>query len=135
MKIANKVLKGESSGTKTMPADLRERLNGLTINEALERDIINDLGDENGKLIFQHGDENIDAAYAIVQGYAVRVSGNLKDGIDNLNDIVGDLRFQKGVSTIQGDGFGKEFFRLGMPAGINLGKEIYTLEAETVGVR
>ena len=132
MKIVSKKLKGESSGVKSMPADLRDKLNGLTINEALERGIIDDLGDESGKLIFQHGDEKIDAAYAVIQGYAVRVSDNLKNGVDNIEDVVGDLRFQKGISTIEGDGFGKEFFRLGMPAGINLGKELYTLAPETV---
>ena len=134
MKIAAKKLKSEASGVKTMPADLRDKLNGLSINEALERGIINDLGDENGKFIFNHATID-DVGYAIVQGYAIPVSKGLLAAVDGIENIIGDLRFQKGISTIEGEGFNKEWFRLSMPAGINLGAEIYTLDPQTVEVK
>jgi hypothetical protein len=133
MKIAAKKLASKDTEVvKTMPADLRDKLDGLTINEALERGIINDLGDANGKFFFYHADESIEAAYGIVQGYAVTLSKGLVAASDTALDIIGDLRFQKGISTIEGDGFGKAWFRLGMPAGINLGDAFVTLDAETV---
>lgn len=131
MKIVAKQLKTESTGVKTMPDDMRLKLKGLTINEALERGLITDLGDDTGKFIFNHGTIE-DAAYAVVQGYAVRVSPGVKDAVDNLDNIVGDLRFMSDVSTIDGEGFGKPWFRLAMPAGINLGEAIHTLEPQTV---
>lgn len=133
MKIAKKLKGSETTGPKTMPSDLRDKLNGLTVNEAIERGLITDLGDETGKFIFKHADENIEALYGVVNGYAVRVSEGLSNQVDDVDDIIGDLRFTKGISSIEGDGFGKEFFRLGMPAGIRLGESVYTLSAETVG--
>lgn len=130
-----KTLKTQNTaGTKTMPADLRDKLNGLTINEALERGIINDLGDDKGQFVFDHADSAVDASYAVVQGYAVRCSDGLKAGVDGIDDVIGDLRFSKGISTVAGDGFGKEWFRLGMPAGIRLGASIKSLAEENVVV-
>lgn len=131
MKIAAKKLKSEATGFKVMPNDLRDQLDGLSINEALERKLIDDLGDENGRFIFDHATIE-DVGYAIVQGYAIPVSKGLLAAVDSVNSIIGDLRFQKGISTIEGDGFGKAWFRLSMPAGINLGEAIHTLEAQTV---
>lgn len=121
-----------TTGTKTLPADLQKLMAGFTINECLERGYITDLGDDKGKFIFDHADANIDASYALVNGYAVRCSDGLKAGVDNIDDVIGDLRFSAGVSTIAGDGFNKPWFRLGMPAGIRLGESIKQLAADAV---
>lgn len=123
----------KSKGTaviKAMPNDLKDKLNGLTINEAIERGFITDLGNEAGEFMFEHADANIDATYAVVNGYGVPCSKGLADAIDSTDDIMGDLVFQKGISNIEGDGFGKEWFRLGMPQGIRLGDSVKSLALE-----
>lgn len=130
MKVQKLASKSNGAGPKNMPADLRGKLNGLTINEAIERGIIDDLGDANGQFVFDHADEDIDAKYALVQGYAVRVSSTLAENLDETSDAIGDLQFTKGISNIEGEGFGKEYFRLGMPQGIRLGTAVVTLPVE-----
>jgi hypothetical protein len=120
MKIKGKKLKGEASGNMPMPNALRDKLNGLSVNQALAAGIIDDLGDEKGVLFFPHTDYP-DRVYAIIQGYTVPASKALGDlNEDEAMEQIGDLRFQKGISTIEGDGFSKEFFRLGLPAYVNL---------------
>ena len=114
-------------------ADLQDKLNGLTINEALEKGIIDDLGDENGQFIFSR--EDIDAHYAIIQGQAVWVSEGLAAKLDESDEILGDLTFQKGVSTIEGEGFGKAWFRLGLPGGVKAGTAVKSLTAEPVDTK
>lgn len=121
MKIAGKKLKGATaSGPTTMPVAMRDQLNGLTIQEGIDQGLIKDLGDDQGRFIFPHK-EFKDRHYAIVNGHTVPVSAGLGEMDDDaIQDVLGNLRFNKGVSTINGDGFGKEFFRLGRPAEVNL---------------
>lgn len=110
-----------------MPTALRDKLNDTTINQALKDGIIDDLGDNSGQFIFEHATENLaDTYYAVVQGYAVRCSDTLIDRltgcktVEESDNLLGNCRFTKGISNVAGDGFGKEYFRLGLPAGINL---------------
>jgi hypothetical protein len=121
-----------TTGPKTMPPALKKILNELTINEAIAAGHVTALGDDDGNFVFEHADENIDKKYAIVNGYAVGVSKNLAEALEDSDDIIGDLRFIAGVSTIEGDGFGKEFFTLGLPAGIRLGASVKKLSLEPV---
>lgn len=129
MKVKQLATKGTTS-PKTLSAELREKLNGLSINEALAAGHIDDLGDENGQFIFAHADKDIDASYAIVQGAAVRVSKTLAENLDETTDVIGDLVFTKGISNVDGEGYGKEYFRLGMPKGIRLGEALTSLAVE-----
>jgi len=114
-------------------ADLQDKLNGLTINEAIEKGIIDDLGDADGKFIFER--EDIDAHYALIQGQAVWCSEGLAAKLDETDEILGDLTFQKGVSTIEGAGFGKSWFRLGLPAGVKAGVAVKSLTPEPVDTK
>src|SRR5688572_16034397 len=100
MKVAKKLSSSESVGPKSMNDVDRAKLNGLSINEAIERGLITDLGDDNGQFIFKHADyEKNEAAYAIVNGIAVRVSAGVEAAVDTLKEIIGDLRFTGGIST------------------------------------
>lgn len=123
MKIVNKQkLKGEGTGTLTMPNELRIKLKDLSINEAIAHGLITDLGDEDGTFLFPHAVD--DRVYAIVNGFTIPVSKSVADKSgDDLLEILGDLRFRSEVSNIPGDGFGKEWYRLSMPAYVNLGAE------------
>src|SRR6476659_617750 len=112
-----------STGVATMPNDLRDKLSGFTINEALAKGWIDDLGTATGKFLVPHNDANIDTFYAIVQGYAIPCSKSVSDRaaegtIDD--DMIGNMKFQKGVSTVEGDGFGKAWFRLTLGGVLNL---------------
>lgn len=129
MKIAKKLKSAETTKPKSMSKTDQDKLTGLTINECIERGLITSLGDDEGKFIFEH--REYDAAYAIVNDCGVQVSKALRDA-DNLDEIIGDLRFTSGISEVEGEGKGQYWFRLGMPAGLNLGAEIYTLDAEAV---
>lgn len=118
--------KTSSTGTASMPQSLRDKLNGLTINEALAAGHIDDLGNKTGIFAVPHKDENVDRWYAIVQGTAVPMSRRAGDAAfeGKLDDnTIGSMKFQKGISTIEGDGFGKEWFNLGLGGTLNLDME------------
>lgn len=129
MKIA-KEFKEEVSvfSPEAMPVALQEKLNGMSINAALKAKLIDDLGDDNGDFIWNHADDDIKTLYGIVQGFRVTISDSLRDNIDDLDGMIGKLVFTKGVSEIEGKGFGKPFFRLGMPKGIRLGKSVASIK-------
>lgn len=116
------------TGPKRMPSDLQTKLRDMSINEAILAGLVTSIGNEKGEFLFHHADEGVPAMYGVVNGYAVRVSDQLsKTDHETIRGMEGDLRFTEGISTIQGDGFGKRFFRLGYPAGIRLGKAHYTV--------
>lgn len=120
---------------KRLPVDLLNKLNGLTLNEAFEKGLITDIGTEEGDFIKAHASDDIDAHYAIIQGGAIPVSRSVVEDLDNLDDYMGDLTFYKGTSNVEGDGFGKEWFRLGKPAGLNLGETVKSLSAEPANAK
>lgn len=130
-----KQLKAQATAGTTatpLPEELRKSLNGLTINEALAKGFIDDIGDAKGNFMFNDARDGVDAAYAWIQGHAVRLSGSLRAGVDDIDEQIGNLRFRQDVSTVAGPGFGKPWFRLIMPSGIQVGEVIKTLEAEDV---
>lgn len=129
MKIGKKLKSVEAPIFEGMIDTMREALNGLSINEAIEKGLITDLGDDEGKFFFKHADDEIDAYYGIVNGYTVRLSDGLVDSIDNIDDILGKLRFTLGTSNVEGAGKGMTYFRLGLPKGIRLGESVKSLEA------
>jgi len=126
VKSVGKADKTASTGIATMPNDLRAKLDTLTINEALDRGIIDDLGTATGKFLVPHADPNIDTFYAIVQGYAIPCSKSVSERAAESNiddDLIATMKFQSGVSNIEGDGFGKNWFRLTLGGVLNLDME------------
>lgn len=132
MKIGKKLKVQETLIAEPMPDQFKTLLKDLSINEAIEKGIITDLGDAKGNFFFEHADDGIEAHYAIINGYAVRMSQAVVDDIDNIDAIVGRLRFTYDKSTIEGAGLGKMYFRLGMPRGLKLGAAVYTLDEKSV---
>lgn len=132
MKIGKKLKTQEVLIAEPMPDQFKAQLKDLSINEAIEKGLITDLGDAKGNFFFEHADDGIEAHYAIINGYAVRMSQALVDDIDNIDAIVGRLRFTFDVSTIAGEGLGKQYFRLGMPRGLKLGASVYALKEDSV---
>lgn len=119
-----KQLKGATSGGfPTMNKHMRDSLDGLTIQEGINNGLITDLGDESGRFIFPHNDYP-DRSYAIVNGSTIPISSRLAElEANELVAVLGRLRFVSGISEFEGKGFGKSFFRLGMPADVNLNME------------
>lgn len=111
---------------KAIPDALKAQLDGKTVNEAVEDGTITSLGNDKGEFIFDHADTNVSAQYAMVNGYGVIVSEGLTDNLDDTD--VFDCQFTSGISTVPGDGFGKPWFRLGRPQGLNLGAAAKNLE-------
>ncbi len=132
MKMVKLASKNTSGTPKVMSAELQQKLLNKTLNEAFEAGIVTDIGDAEGKFIFEHADKDIEAHYAIVNNYAVRVSDSVVEDIDNVEEYLGDLTFHAGISTIEGEGKGKAWFRLGKPAGIRLGDAVVAIAAEPV---
>lgn len=114
------------AGIQNMTDDMHKKLDGLTINEALAKGLIDDLGTDNGTFAVPHKDENIDAWYAIVQHSIVRLSkraGELCAAGQMDDNIIGTLKFQRGISTVEGDGFNKPWFNLGLGGTVNVDLE------------
>ena len=130
MKIGKKIKSAETPIYEPMPREMRLILKDLSINEAIEKGFITDLGDSEGKFVFEHADVDVDAYYGIVNGYTVKLSASLKDEADNIDDILGRLRFTLDISTVEGGGKGKEYFVLGLPRGLRLGNSVYAIKEE-----
>lgn len=132
MKIGKKLKVQDTLIAEPMPDQFKILLKDLSINEAIEKGLITDLGDAKGNFFFEHADEETEAYYAVINGYGVRMSQALVDDIDNIDAIVGRLRFTFDVSNKEGEGFGKQYFRLGMPRGLKLGASVYALKEDSV---
>lgn len=106
-----------------IPDSLCKKLHGLTINEAIEKELINDLGDENGNFIF-HSEHDPNLLLAIVQHYKIKCSEPLTQqySAEEIHDMVGHLSFFR-----YSDGNTYEC-RLCRPHGIKLGKPLLTLK-------
>lgn len=106
-----------------MPDSLCKQLHGVTINQALEQRIIDDLGDENGNFIF-HSRHDPNLLLAIVQHYKIQCSEPLTQeySSEELLNIIGDLSFFRFPAN------GKYECRLCKPNGIKLGKPFLTLD-------
>lgn len=111
--------------------DMKVKLNGKTIREAIAANLITDMGNEKGEFSFQHADDNIEATYAVLNGTSVaRLSTALADEIEAMDDAdILDLKFKLDISTQEGEGLGKEYFVLGKPQSIRLGAVTKTLES------
>jgi hypothetical protein len=131
--------KPASTGIASMPSEMRKTLDGMTIEQALASGKINDLGTAKGVFAVPHKDENISRWYGIVQGYAVPLSkaasSLCEDGKLN-NDVIANMKFQAGISNVEGDGNGKAWFNLGLGGTLNLDLEsefaVSIAEAEPV---
>lgn len=103
---------------KYLPDHLAIELSGLSVNDALYKQIINDLGDENGHFIFKRRNDN--RYVAVVQGYFILCSRRLVEEY-NFNDILnfaGELTFFRFRSS---KGYES---RLGVPKKITLGRPL-----------
>lgn len=110
-----------------MPDALAQRLHGVTLNQALLKGIIDDLGDHEGNFIHEDLDR-LGYYYAIIQGYTVKCSERLMEDYtpEQIIDIAGLLslfRYKVGTSYE---------FQLGRPNGIRLGKPKINIKALAV---
>lgn len=131
MKITKQFKQSNAPIYESLPTHLWSQFKDKSINECIKEGLITDLGDDKGQFFLNHADSDIEASYGIINGYAVRLSEGLVDSVDSIDDeMVGRLRFTSEISTIDGPGFGKPYFRLGMPRGLRLGDTIYELKGE-----
>lgn len=139
MKITSATtLAGEGTATiSRMSKAQQDQLVDLTVNEAIAAGLITDLGDDEGNFIVASGRDDVDAWYAIVNGKGIPVSSTVRDLMDTPEEvakIVGKLTFGSGISNKPGEGFGKHWFNLGVPRGINVTtKGALKLALEPVG--
>jgi hypothetical protein len=107
-----------------MPLELCRKLHGLTINQALKNGIIDELGDDDVNFIFQ-SETNPEIYFAIVQGYPIQCSEQLMQyPLEEIESIIGKLSFFRYTKDDE------EYFRLGRPNGIKLGKAVFTLKVD-----
>jgi sulfate adenylyltransferase subunit 1 (EFTu-like GTPase family) len=118
---------------KRISTVLQDKLEDLTLGEALQQGIIDELGDENGDFIFYR--EDIDKSYAIIQGQAVWMSDAAAEAAKDKTVKLSQLTFHTGISEIEGPGLNKKYFVLGMPKGIKGGEVVRTLAAEPVDTK
>ena len=135
MKVANlnivKTPTTEAPSYQPFNSEMRAKLNGLTVREAIEKGLIFDIGNEQGDVAFEHTSNDVDNKYAVFnENYAIRCSSDLSDEIAGYTDaqIMG-LRFIQDVSTVPGEGLGKTFWVLGKAAGYKLGAAVKSLSA------
>ena len=132
MKITN-LGKSQTSGVGRMSNELKSALAGMTINEALGKGTIDDIGTADGTFLVPHADPNISEWYAVVQNTGVRLSSGImkliEEGDDRMtnDDFLGTLTFTKGFSRekfldgeVNENGDHVEWFRLGLPMEYNL---------------
>lgn len=103
-----------------MPLSLVKKLQGLSINEALQNGIITHVGDESGNFIFADG-EKPDVYYALIESYIIRCSENVVNANVPIDSIAGGLIFYKHFIN------GEETLKIGLPHTINLGKVIFQI--------
>lgn len=106
-----------------IPFSLCKKLHGLTINEALSKGLIDDLGDDNGDFLFPLKD-NPQIVVGIVQGYIIQCSERLIEDYtpeEILENFASLCFFTYSLN-------GNNYSRLGRPNGLKLGKAIVTLK-------
>jgi hypothetical protein len=102
-------------GFDTLPKELQDKLIGKTLNQAIAEGLVTDLGDDAGNL-FAHSTQSEEWVYAIINGCRVTVSDKLtKTDPEEVKEMLGDLTFGGGISTVAGEGNGKYWFNLGLP--------------------
>ena len=101
----------EQSGIVSIPNSKIKELDGLTVKDAVEQGLIEDLNPE--AMLVPH--DEYERFYFVFDGVGCPVSDaaveELADAKDLLKSIAG-MVFRTGVSTIEGAGFGKPWVRL-----------------------
>lgn len=130
-KIAQLGTKGAkaTTGPKPFDGEMRNKLDGKSINEALEAGILTEVGNDDGEFFFEHA--TADAHYALFGGNYVKISDAVVGITDKAtDDELGQLVFYKRKSLEKRDAQGNvdnekgeyiETFTLGMAGGLNLG--------------
>lgn len=122
-------LKSKSSATiKAMAAVDAKALDGLTINEAIDRGLIKTIGMDGGGFIFNHNKADVTNRYAVINGAAIQCSETLSGKEqDDIDELLGDLTFTSGQSQekykngkVDPAGDFITWYRLGMPRGLDL---------------
>ena len=126
-----KIQKGQQLASKTsgvaygnLGGELQQKLNNLTINQAIEKGLITSLGDADNNFFRKH--ETIEGVkYAVINGCEVTCSSsvaNMKP--EEVREILGDLKFTSGIVPEKDpqtgkpnppERVGKSWFRLGLP--------------------
>lgn len=113
--VKTAALASNGKGFDSLTKDLQDKLIGKTLNGAIAAGLVNDLGDEAGNL-FAVSTQNEDWKYCIINGCRVTLSRKLSETDPaEVQDMLGDLTFDGGISTIAGEGLGKYWFNLGLP--------------------
>lgn len=103
-----------------MPVSLSRKLQGLTVNEALNQGILNHVGDDEGNFIFSEN-ENPDNFFAVVQNFIIPCSENVVNSNVPIESIAGGLVFYRHILN------GEETVKLGMPNNVKLGKVVFQI--------
>lgn len=114
------VEQGTGSGYRTLSVTQVKEMNldGLTIQEALDQDIITELDPEN---MFREHNKTGDFYFVFNNTQAIKVSPAAIDTPD-VDQIIGSLTIRCSVSTIAGEGKGLPFVRVCLPGdGLDLG--------------
>lgn len=105
-----------------------DNLNGKTIQEAIDDNTIETIDE---KALFKYHAKQDRLYFLFNDNKAVIVSDAVAD-LDEAEVIAGlaDFTFTEGISTIEGEGHGKTWERLGMPKSLDLGDEAIALKKE-----
>src|SRR5690349_18183774 len=84
-----------------LPGELQMKLKDMTLNDALAKKLIDDIGDEDGNLTGEE-DNDYGRKFAIIQGHKVLLSRELQDwSEEQIVENAGLLTFHSGVSTVE----------------------------------
>lgn len=132
------LLKSKSTETiVSMPLAEFRKLEGYSINGAIEEGLITSIGSKNGAFIVNSKTKGVDRKYAVVNGYGIPCSPAISDADnEDIEEIMGDLKFQTYPSSekylngkVSEDGEFVISMRLTMPGGLNLDLENDVIEA------
>lgn len=118
----------QSTSLKAMAPVDAKKLDGLTINDAIDRGLISSIGLPDGGFIFNHNKADVTARYAVINGTGVLCSETLSGKEqEDIEDLLGDLTFTSGQSQekykngkIDPNGDFVTWYRIGMPRGLDL---------------
>lgn len=135
--------KKPTAAVSIIPVELLNKLNGKTVNQALEEGLLTEVGDDNGDFIKRHA--TVDRSYALFGNMAIQLSEGANSSItdETTNDELGELTFARHMSLVkigkdgqvdEENGDYVEVWRLQLPRTLNLGDTVKAINATEVTV-